>query len=110
GYSGVGISRRYSLSGNGDFAAGFHDFTVDWTAKKLTWSVDGHLIQSVKRGSVPGRWAFDHPFFVVLNLSVGNPFSGLPDAGTAWRPRCRRPARCSGRSSRRGRGGSGWSR
>ena len=84
GYSGVGISRQYSLGPGGNFAAAFHVFTVDWTPSKITFTVDQHLIQTVKRSTVPGRWVFDHPFFIVLDLAVGNPFSGAPDATTVF--------------------------
>jgi beta-glucanase (GH16 family) len=84
GYSGVGISRQYSLGPTGNFADAFHVFTVDWTPNKITFTVDQHLIQTVKRSTVPGRWVFDHQFFIVLNLAVGNPFSGPPDAQTIF--------------------------
>jgi beta-glucanase (GH16 family) len=84
GYAGVGISRQYVLPNGGDFGAAFHLFTVDWTPSKITLMVDNHTVQSVKRSTIPGRWVFNHPFFIVLDLAVGSPFAGAPDAQTIF--------------------------
>jgi beta-glucanase (GH16 family) len=84
GYSGVGISKQYSLGPEGDFSAGFHVFTLDWVPGKLTFLLDGHPVQTIEHTSLPGRWVFDHPFFIILNLAVGGPFPGFPDASTPF--------------------------
>ena len=84
GYSGVGISKQYSLGEKKDFSAAFHVFTLDWTRDKLVFMVDGYVVQTVERTELPGKWVFSHPFFIVLNLAVGGPFPGSPDAATPF--------------------------
>ncbi|GAB2830175.1 hypothetical protein GCM10022221_31090 [Actinocorallia aurea] len=84
GYSGVGLTKRYRLPADMKAFNTFHTFTVDWTAKSVTWKVDGVRVHSVKRSAVPGEWVFDDPFFLVLNLSVGGPFPGPPNAKTPF--------------------------
>ncbi len=83
GYSGVGISKQYKLKpGKKSFSQAFHTFTIDWTAQSIIWSVDGIRVHTVKRTAVPGKWVFDHPFLLVLNLAVGGPFPGNPTSKT----------------------------
>ncbi|MCD0452716.1 glycoside hydrolase family 16 protein [Actinocorallia sp. API 0066] len=84
GYSGVGISRQYSPGPGTDFSARFHVFSLDWTPDALTFMIDGYVVHTVARATIPGEWVFDHPFFVVLNLAVGGPFPGDPDAETPF--------------------------
>ncbi len=84
GYSGVGLTRAYYLGPNGDFGAAFHVFSVDWTADRITFRVDGHVVQTAERGSLPGKWVFDHPFFIIVNLAVGGGYPGSPDGTTRF--------------------------
>ena len=84
GYSGVGLTRHYSLGPGGDFAAAFHIFTLDWTHHKIVLAVDGHVVHTARRATIPGRWVFNHPFFIVLNLAVGGRYAGAPDAHTRF--------------------------
>jgi beta-glucanase (GH16 family) len=84
GYAGVGYTRHYSLGPGGDFGAAFHVFTVDWTSRKITFAVDGRVAHYARRSTLPGRWVFNHPFFVVLNLSVGGRYAGAPDSRTRF--------------------------
>jgi beta-glucanase (GH16 family) len=43
--------------------------------------VDGQQYFSVTPADVKGLgdWAFDHPFFILLNLAVGGAWPGEPD-------------------------------
>ncbi|MFI0450253.1 family 16 glycosylhydrolase [Actinomadura sp. 6N118] len=84
GYSGVGLTRHYSLGPGGDFGAAFHTFTLDWRPNKITLYVDDHVVQTARPSTLPGRWVFNHPFFLVLNLAVGGRYAGTPDAQTAF--------------------------
>ena len=54
-------------------AAQWHVYTVDWTAKSLTFKVDGQVTYTVTRAMVEkyGRWAFDNPKFLILNFAIG---------------------------------------
>ncbi|MFF1907748.1 ricin-type beta-trefoil lectin domain protein [Kitasatospora sp. NPDC058218] len=86
GYSGSGgIGAGYSLPAGQAFADAFHTFAVDWAPDSVTWSVDGTVYQRRTPADLGGRsWAFNKPFFLILNLAVGGYWPGDPDAGTAF--------------------------
>ncbi len=83
GYSGSGgIGAAY----NGpNFSDDFHTYAVDWSTDKIVWSVDGNVYQTRTPADVGGNaWAFNHPFFVILNLAVGGYWPGDPDGSTQF--------------------------
>ncbi|WP_030418989.1 glycoside hydrolase family 16 protein [Streptomyces sp. NRRL F-5065] len=86
GYSGAdGIGAGYTLPGGQAFADGFHTFAVDWAPGSITWSVDGNVYQRRTPADLGGRqWAFDKPFFLILNLAVGGYWPGDPDGSTSF--------------------------
>jgi beta-glucanase (GH16 family) len=86
GYSGGNAVTRSTVVPGGGMDAGFHVYAIDWTAKKITWSVDGVVYSTVTPSSLPGgaAWVFNHPFFVILNLAVGGNFVGPPNASTTF--------------------------
>lgn len=87
GYSGGNaISRAFALGSNKSFGDDFHIFAVEWDSDRITFSVDDTPYQSVTLRDIPagGRWVFDHPFFIILNVAVGGNFLGPPDAGTVF--------------------------
>jgi beta-glucanase (GH16 family) len=86
GYSGAqGIGALYSLPA-GRFADAFHVFAVEWEPAAIRWYVDDVLYETRTPADLPGgaRWAFDHPFFVIVNLAVGGRWPGNPDATTVF--------------------------
>jgi beta-glucanase (GH16 family) len=86
GYSaGNAISTRYTLAGAG-FDADFHVFAVEWSQSRITWLVDGTPYRTITPGNLPsgGRWVYDHPFYIILNLAVGGNFVGPPDDSTVF--------------------------
>ncbi|MEU9007456.1 RICIN domain-containing protein [Streptomyces sp. NPDC048551] len=86
GYSGSGgIGAAYSLPGGQAFADAFHTFAVDWAPDSVSWSVDGVVYQRRTPADLGGRsWAFNKPFFLILNLAVGGYWPGDPDGSTAF--------------------------
>ena len=64
----------------GSFARGVHTFAVEWDSLRVRFFVDGSPHYTVERSEVErhGRWVFDKPFFVILNLAVGGHFDGDP--------------------------------
>ena len=86
GYSGSnGIGAAYSLSNGQAFADAFHTFAVDWAPNSIKWSVDGVVYQTRTPADVGGNtWAFNKPFFLILNLAVGGYWPGDPDGSTAF--------------------------
>lgn len=86
GYSGsAGIGAGYTLPGGQAFADDFHTFAVDWAPDSVTWSVDGNVYQHRTPADTGGNtWAFNKPFFLILNLAVGGYWPGDPDGGTTF--------------------------
>ncbi|KUJ38676.1 family 16 glycosylhydrolase [Streptomyces sp. NPDC093228] len=86
GYSGSGgIGAGYSLPNGQAFADAFHTFAVDWAPDSITWSVDGNVYQRRTPADLGGKaWAFNKPFFLILNLAVGGYWPGDPDGSTAF--------------------------
>ncbi|MGC4945575.1 lectin [Streptomyces sp. DT224] len=86
GYSGSGgIGAGYTLPNGQAFADAFHTFAVDWAPNSITWSVDGNVYQQRTPADTNGNaWAFNKPFFLILNLAVGGYWPGDPDGSTAF--------------------------
>jgi len=85
GYSGGGgIGAGYSLPGGAPFANDFHTFAVDWAPDSITWSVDGVTYSRKTPADLPGRWVYDHPFFMIMNVAVGGFWPGNPDGSTVF--------------------------
>jgi beta-glucanase (GH16 family) len=79
GYSGAeAIGGTFRLPDGETFADDFHVFAVDWDPGQIRYWVDSKLYQIITtpRVSDSGKWVFDHPFFVLLNVAVGGGFVG----------------------------------
>ena len=65
---------------HGSYATDFHTFAVEWDSTSIRFFVDDGLHYTVTRSEVEkyGKWAFDQPFYIVLNLAVGGTFDGDP--------------------------------
>ena len=86
GYSGgSGIGGSYELTAK-PFADDFHVFVVEWSLNEIRWLVDDREYKRTSTGSLPlgATWAFDHPFFLLLNVAVGGAWPGDPDATTVF--------------------------
>jgi len=83
GYSGsAGIGAGYS---GPVFADGFHTYAVDWAPNSIKWSVDGHVYETRTPADLGGKsWAFNHGFFIILNLAVGGYWPGDPNSSTPF--------------------------
>lgn len=80
GYSGnTPISHGYTLPAAApSLMEDFHVFAAEWTANQIRFYVDGILHYTVNRADVTryGAWAYDRPFYAILNLAVGGQFDG----------------------------------
>jgi beta-glucanase (GH16 family) len=90
GYSGADAkSDSYTLPADGGtFADDFHLFAVEWDPARIAFLVDGQrfqtfTVQDVTAG-IGSAWAFDHPFFLILNVAVGGNFVKAPTAQTVF--------------------------
>jgi len=87
GYSGDnGISSTYTLAAGHRFSDAFHIFAVEWEPNAIHFFVDNDLYATRTPADVPkgAQWAFDHPFFILLNLAVGGNWPGPPDSTTPF--------------------------
>jgi beta-glucanase (GH16 family) len=86
GYSGAnGIGAGYTLANGAAFADAFHTFAVDWAPNSIKWSVDGVVYETRTPADVGSNtWAFNKPFFLILNLAVGGDWPGDPNSATAF--------------------------
>ena len=83
-YSGAGgVSAAYDL-GRGAFADDFHVFAIEWEPDAIRWYVDDRLYHTTAPKDLPGRWVYDHPFFIILNVAVGGGWPGSPDETTTF--------------------------
>jgi beta-glucanase (GH16 family) len=76
GYSGGG-----GISGSHSFGQGmheeFHTIAIEWEPDVIRFYVDDIQYHQVTAATVaPRQWAFNKPFFLLLNLAVGGNFPG----------------------------------
>lgn len=55
----------------------WHVYGLEWTKDQLTWTVDGKVVGTYKRLSTKKarkglQWPYNHPFYIILNQSVGD--------------------------------------
>ena len=55
----------------------WHVYALEWTENALTWLVDGKVVGTYQKSTdatalEQGQWPFDHPFYIILNQSVGD--------------------------------------
>lgn len=87
GYSGdKGIGSSSALPSDQRFADDFHIYAVEWEPEAIRFYVDDHLYATRTPAELPKgtKWAYDHPFFILLNVAVGGLWPGNPDATSAF--------------------------
>jgi beta-glucanase (GH16 family) len=87
GFTGdVGIEAHYTLPGGKKFSDDFHIYAMEWEPDVIRFYVDDVLYATETKASLRAgqRWAFDHPFFQLLNVAVGGDWPGSPDASTKF--------------------------
>jgi len=78
-----GIFADWTITGQ-RYADDFHLFAVNWEPGQISWFVDNTRYNTLTPESVPGKWVFDHPYFIILNVAVGGYWPGYPDATTRF--------------------------
>jgi beta-glucanase (GH16 family) len=93
GYSGnTPLAIRQHFAGGGDIT-GWHIYSVDWSPDGLVFKLDGEPFYQPTKAMVEqyGRWAYDNPKFLIVNLALGGvypqavnhtdaPYVGLPQS------------------------------
>lgn len=84
GYSGGNaITSSFGLE-NGRFDTDYHIYAVEWSAGCIDFYVDNTLYKRITPTDVTGKWVYDHPFFILLNVAVGGNFLGYPNDYTPF--------------------------
>ena len=80
------LTATFTLPSGQNFADEFHIYAVEWDPDTVRFSVDSNLYATFRSSDWPagGKWVFDHPFFIILNLAVGGDWPGSPDASTKF--------------------------
>ena len=75
------IENTHVLS-TGDFSESYHEFTLDWTPEKLSFSLDNNFLYEVPIESDMKEYLRD--FYLILNVAVGGNLSGDIDDTTTF--------------------------
>jgi beta-glucanase (GH16 family) len=67
---GVGASLRSRTP----LSSGFHVYGVEWEPNRISFLLDGSAYHTITPADLPAgaAWPFRHPFFLLLNLAVGD--------------------------------------
>ena len=80
------LTSIFTLPAGQNFADDFHLYAVEWSPDIVRFYVDANLYATFRSSDWPagGKWVFDHPFFLILNLAVGGNWPGPPDASSKF--------------------------
>lgn len=69
-----------------NLADDFHRYWLNWLPDHITIGVDDQTLGSFTPASLPpgAEWVFNKPMFAIMNLAVGGPWPGPPDASTQF--------------------------
>ena len=75
----------YANYSGSSFTDDYHVYSVYWLENYIALYVDGNKILERTNATLdqPGTWAFNHPFFVILNNAI-SPAGGFSDAYNGW--------------------------
>jgi beta-glucanase (GH16 family) len=83
--SGWDPSGVYPLPNGSQLSDAFHTYALEWEPAEIRFYVDDNLYETQDQSGAPGgAWAFDHPFFIIINLAVGGDWPGPPDNSTVF--------------------------
>lgn len=85
GSTAYGVGEQHALRG-APLSADFHVYGIEWSRKHIRFFLDGKRYFTVSPILLPdgATWVFEHPYFLLLNLAVGGPWGGNPDATTVF--------------------------
>lgn len=64
------------------FDQAYHNFTIDWTPTEIRFSLDDQVYKTTTIED--GMKEFQRSFYMILNVAVGGPWAGNPDATTSF--------------------------
>lgn len=69
-----------------DLSDDFHLYKLEWSPTVITVYLDNSLFYTINTTGGNGLDAFQHPFYIVLNLAVGGSFTGILAANNITAP------------------------
>lgn len=69
-----------------DLTNDYHDYWLMWRENQIVVGVDNTMLADLTPASLPSgaQWVFNEPMYAVLQVAVGGPWPGPPDATTPW--------------------------
>jgi beta-glucanase (GH16 family) len=82
----AGVGATFKLPAGEAVDTAYHLYVMEWAPKDIKFFFDDKLIAERTPADLPAgaKWAFDHPYFILLNLAVGGGWPGSPDQTTKW--------------------------
>ena len=78
--AGSGGNGRGADTAIADACKAFHNYQMHWTAKEISFAVDGRVHFSyLNPGTGAAAWPFDAPQFMILNVAIGGDLGGPVD-------------------------------
>ena len=87
GYVGTTIFKgRHSLPNHAKFSDDFHIFAMEWEPNVIRFYIDNVLQDTHTPDKLASDkiWAYNHSFYIILNLAVGGNWPGNPDSTTVF--------------------------
>ncbi len=81
-------SAEVQTSGSVSNPTAFHDYGVEWSENRVTFTIEGKSYATFTPLSLPlgMSWVYNHAFFLKLDLAVGGEWPGPPNASTPSSP------------------------
>ncbi len=69
---------------SGDMSTDYHLYAVEWAPDSIKFYVDDNLYATQTNDTLTTGelWAFDHAFYILVNLEVGGSWAGPPNASS----------------------------
>ncbi len=77
-FDGKRKSTSGKVSGDTDYSADFHVYSLEWRPDSIKWYIDGKLYHATASG-IPHT-----PHYIILNTAVGGSWPGNPDSTTVF--------------------------
>lgn len=60
----------------------YHVYSITWSPTSVAFAIDGRTYATRYASQAGSGWAFDQPFFLILDLAVGGTWPGTPPSST----------------------------
>jgi len=80
------LTSTFSLPPGQRLSDDYHLYAIEWEPSVARFYFDSTLYATFTPSQLPegGKWVYDHPFFILLNVAVGGDWPGSPDETTIF--------------------------